>query len=77
MFAFDEANAVQQYLDYRENAFGSVPDDFELRVLSRWKLTGEQTILRELMDLGVIGIAGWSSGCGWSIYPPTHEMAGH
>jgi hypothetical protein len=76
VFAFDEANAIQQYIDYRESFFGSVTHLYELREFSRWKLTGDQTALRELMDLGVIGIAGWSPTNGWSIYPPDHEMAG-
>lgn len=76
VFAFDLAAAIQQYIDYREEHFGPVTHPYTVEEFSRWTLTGEQTVLRKLMDLGAIGVAGWSPTKGWNIYPPTHPMAG-
>lgn len=76
VFAHDVTHAIQLYTEYRETYGSPVDTPFEVLEFLRWTLTGEQTILRELMDLGVIGIAGWAPNHGWSIYPPSHRLAG-
>lgn len=76
VFAFSPEDAAQMYLDYRETFFGPVEHPFTINEFSRWLLTGGQTHLRDLMEMGVTGIAGWSPASGWGIFPPTHELAG-
>ncbi len=77
VFAFDLPNAIQIYLDYRESSCGPVTHSYTVTEFSRWTLTGDQTILRTMMDMGATGVAGWSSAKGWGIYPPCHDLAGN
>lgn len=72
LFARSIEEAIQLYLDWH----GPVHHPYTIRPFSRWTLTGEQTTLREEMDLGMVGVAGWSSEGGYHIYPVDHELAG-
>lgn len=76
IFARSEADAFQFYIDWHEEQVGPINHPYTLSQFSRWALTGEQTILRKEMDLGMVGIAGWSSTGGYHIYPFDHELAG-
>lgn len=76
VFAHDPEHTLRLYCEWHETFFGAIDHPYEIREFSRWTLTGDQTVLRDQMDTGCVGIAGWSPTRGWSIYPPDHEMAG-
>jgi len=76
VFAESIEEAVQLYIDHCELNGGRVDHAYRVTEFSRWQLGGERRVLREQMDLGMTGVAGWSSERGWAIYPPGHELAG-
>lgn len=76
VFAYDQEHALQLYQQWHLTFYGACNHPHLLSTFSRWTLTGDQTVLREQMDMGCVGIAGWSPVRGWSIYPADHEMAG-
>ncbi len=76
VFAEDPEQAIQLYREWHETFYGELNYPYEIKPFSRWTLTGDQTVLREQMDMGCVGIAAGSPVRGWSIYPPDHEMAG-
>lgn len=76
LFARSEADAYQLYIDWHEEQIGLVGHSYTISPFSRWTLAGEQITLRKEMDLGMVGIAGWSSTGGYHIYPFDHELAG-
>lgn len=67
IFALDETHALQLYLDHKGEGWSAKDNRVTVREFSRWTLTGSQTRLREEMDLGVFGVAGWSPEHGWRI----------
>ncbi|MFM6828837.1 MAG: hypothetical protein ACKOVA_00655 [Novosphingobium sp.] len=74
VFARDANHALELYLVYRGgNEAGT---QITIREFSRWTLTGGHTRLREEMDMGTFGVAGWTPETGWKIYPPDHDLAG-
>jgi hypothetical protein len=75
VFAHDPTQAIQIYFDWREH-WKKPHGPATIKPVSRWLLLGPQTVLREQMDIGYIGIAGWSPNEGWGIYPFDHELAG-
>lgn len=76
VFTLDVNHALELYLAYRGEV--RVPSDtpIVIREFSRWTLTGGHTRLREEMDVGTFGVAGWAPVTGWKIYPPDHDLAG-
>lgn len=76
IFAQNATQALQLYLDWHETWHGKVMHHYTITPFSHWLLVSDQTMLRELMDIGHIGVAGWSPTKGWSIYPFDHPLAG-
>lgn len=61
-----ESIYLQHMRQYKPKRYKSLA----VEEFSRWRLLGDQTILREQMDMGMEGIAHRSGQFGWSIYPP-------
>lgn len=76
VFARDMDEALRLYDIWYRDAYGYHAADCTVRAVSRELLTGDQATLREDMDRGLTGIAGWTLAGGWKIYPPDHELAG-
>ncbi len=76
VFAQNATQALQLYLDWHETFHGKVKHHYTITPFSHWLLVGGQTVLRELMDIGHVGVAGWTPVTGWSIYPADHPLAG-
>jgi len=75
VFAHDQDHANELFSAWHEAAFGRPFEHVLFKWVSRWLLTDDQVTLREEMDIGMTGIAGWSPMTGWHIYAPDHEMA--
>jgi hypothetical protein len=76
VFAEDRDQANEIFQAWHEAKFGRPFEHVLFKEMSRWLLVDEQLTLREEMDIGMVGIAGWSQADGWHLYPPDHALAG-
>lgn len=76
VFANDRDHATELFQEWHKDTFGRPFEQIMFKQISRWTLTEDQVTLREEMDIGMVGISGYSLATGWHIYPPDHIMAG-
>lgn len=76
VFAVSGEDALLIYYAYHEAAFARRPSKVTFKERSRFTLLDGRAALRDDMDAGLTGVAGWTLTEGWRVYPPEHALAG-
>jgi hypothetical protein len=74
MFARSYDEAVTFYLAFHMEEYGQAPVHMEIRKRSRWELVGETATLRDQLEAGRSGMAGYTPQGLWRICEPVQEV---